>query len=382
MTGPTRICGRCVMDASVPGIVFDADGHCNYCRDLLVRSRGVLFAGEAERERALTHLVERVKARGRGRPYDCIVGVSGGLDSAWALHKAVELGLRPLAVHMDNGWNSELAQHNIEQLIKRLGVDLFTHVIDWPEYRKLMQAFFDADVVDVELLYDNALAGVNFRQAARHRLKHVLTGVNQATEGMKMPAGWNWCKRDRRNILAIWRRFGDGGRLRTFPAVGTAHELYYSCARGIEWLSFLDYFEYDKARSLALLAERYDYKPYPYKHYESVFTRFYQGYILPKKFGVDKRRVHFSSLVMSGQLSRADALASLQHSPYPSEEALEQDIAYFIKKMGWTRQRLEEYLARPAKPHAMYGSEKPAYELLMPISQRLMSYSKTRSRAA
>lgn len=373
MTGTVQICRRCVMDASVPRIRFDADGHCNYCNDFLARSRQILFPDPEHRKRELERLFGRVKKAGRGRRYDCIVGLSGGVDSAWALHEALELGLRPLAVHMDNGWNSELAQHNIEQLIKRLGVDLYTHVIDWREYRALMQAFFDADVVDVELLYDNAVAGVNFQQAARQRVKHILGGTNQATEGMKMPAGWNWCKRDRRNILAIWRRFGAGGRVASYPAVGTAHELYYTCVRGVEWVSFLDYFEYDKARSLEVLAERYGYRPYPYKHYESVFTRFYQGYILPKKFGVDKRRIHLSSMVVSRQMTRDDALADLERSPYPSEEALQQDIAYFIKKMGWTAQQLEAYLARPAKPHAMYGTEKPAYEILIPISRRLLS---------
>jgi N-acetyl sugar amidotransferase len=361
------------MDSSVPRIVFDAQGHCNYCNELLARSYKVLFADEAQRQRELEQLCEQVRAAGRGRAYDCIVGVSGGVDSAFALHKAVELGLRPLAVHMDNGWNSELAQHNIEQLIKRLGVDLFTYVIDWPEYRKLMQAFFEADVVDIELLYDNALAGVNYGAASRQGLKHILSGVNETTEGMRIPVGWGWCKRDRRNIRAIWRRFGDGSRLRTFPAIGTAQELYYTCVRGVRSVAFLNYFEYDKAKCLALLSERYDYKPYPYKHYESVFTRFYQGYILPKKFGIDKRRVHFSSLVISGQMAREAALAELTRSPYPSQEALQQDIAYFIKKMGWTTEQLDVYLARPEKSHALYGSERSAYELLIPIGERLLS---------
>jgi N-acetyl sugar amidotransferase len=342
---------------------------------MLARQRVVLFASPEERAARLAQLVEQVKRAGRGRRYDCVVGLSGGVDSSWALHKVVELGLRPLAVHMDNGWNSELAQHNIEQLVKRLGLDLYTHVIDWPEYRKLMQAFFDADVVDVELLYDNAMTAVNMREASRHGLSHILTGGNQATEGMKMPAGWNWFKRDRRNILAIWRRFGDGSRLRTFPAVGTLKYLYYTHLRQIAWISFLDYFEYDKPKALAELQSKFDYKPYPYKHYESVFTRFYQGYILPRKFGVDKRKLHLGALVVSGQLTRDAALADLQRLPYPTEAQLQQDLDYFLKKMGWSRKELDAYLARPGKPHTAYGSEKALYDILVPVSRRLLGGS-------
>jgi N-acetyl sugar amidotransferase len=358
------------MDASVPNIAFDAEGNCNYCRDMLVRARSMMTATPEQRAQSRAEFVEQVKRSGRGKRYDCIVGVSGGVDSSWALLQAIELGLRPLAVHMDNGWNSELAQHNIERLVTRSGVDLYTHVIDWREYRKLMQAFFDADVVDVELLYDNAMTAVNLQQAAAFGVKHVLSGVNLATEGMRMPPGWNWFKRDRRNILAIWRRFGDRGRLRTFPAVGTLQTLH-AHMRGIRWVPFLDYFEYDKPKALVELQERFGYKPYPYKHYESVFTRFYQGYILPRKFGIDKRKLHLGTLVVSGQMKREDALADLARLPYPSQDALQQDIAYFLKKMQWTRAQFDDYLARPGKPHALYGSEKAIYSIVEPVCRRL-----------
>ncbi len=352
------------MDASVPDIVFDAEG-CNYCSGMIARSHEVLFGSAAEREARLAELVAEVKKAGQGKRYDCIVGLSGGLDSTWVLHKTVELGLRPLAVHMDNGWNSELAQHNIEQLVRQLGVDLHTHVIDWPEYRGLMQAFFDADVVDVELLYDNALMAVNMEAAVQHGLKHILTGVNKATEGMKMPPGWNWWKADRRNILAIWRRFGSGRPLRTFPIIGSLKILFNTRFRGIKLISFLDLVDYNKPKALEELQARYGYKPYPYKHYESVFTRFYQGYILPKKFGIDKRRIHLGSLIVSGQMTREAALADLQRIAYPSEEHLQQDTQYFLKKMGWTQEQLDAYLARPGKSHAIYGSERPLYDRVM-----------------
>jgi N-acetyl sugar amidotransferase len=371
MSGANQICVRCVMDASVPDIAFDAVG-CNYCTEMLARGLSLVSTGTQSAAR-LAPFVETVKRSGRGRRYDCVVGLSGGVDSSWALHSALELGLRPLAVHMDNGWNSELAQHNIEQLITRLGVDLYTHVIDWSEYRKLMQAFFDADVVDVELLYDNAMMAVNMQQASRHGLTYILSGVNHATEGMRIPTGWNWFKSDRRNILSIWRRFGDGSHLRTFPSIGTAQMLYYTYARRIRWIPFLDYVDYNKPKALGVLQERFGYKPYPYKHYESVFTRFYQGHILPKKFGIDKRRLHLGALVVSGQMTREDALADLARSPYPSEDALQQDIAYFLKKMGWSAAQLETYLARPAQPHAIYGTEKPFSDALVGFRRRVLA---------
>jgi hypothetical protein len=214
------VCTRCVMDESAPDIRFDEEGVCNYCTDYLVTRERYLVSDPAQRQRRLDALLDKVRRDGRGKRYDCIVGISGGVDSSWALVKAVELGLRPLAVHMDNGWNAELAQNNIANLVRGLGVDLVTHVIDWREYGGLMEAFFAADVLDVELLYDNAMSAVNFLQAARFGVKHMLGGTNVATEGMRMPPGWNWFKFDKRNIKAISARFG-GPRLKSFPAIGT-----------------------------------------------------------------------------------------------------------------------------------------------------------------
>lgn len=360
MTEPYRQCTRCVMDTSVEGISFDDEGVCSSCKDFLFHASHVLDKDPADRRRELDRLVADIKKAGRNKRYDCVIGVSGGVDSSWALVKAVELGLRPLAVHMDNGWNSELAQNNIANLVRGLGVDLYTHVIDWDEYRQLMQAFFDADVIDVELLYDNAMLAVNYRQAARHGVRHILAGTNQATEGMPMPRNWNWFKFDKTNIRRIARR--GGVRLRTFPAIGTLDFIWYEFVRRIRWYSFLDYFEYDKAASMAELQARYGYKPYPYKHYESIFTRFYQGYILPRKFGVDKRRLHLSALIVTGQTDRASVLADLEKIPYPSERDLDEDRRYFLKKLGWSDNQLGDYLGRPERGHALYGTEKPLWD--------------------
>lgn len=344
------------MDASVPAITFDAEGRCNYCTEFLERSSHVLHKDPAQRLRERDELVAKVKAHGKGKRYDCVIGVSGGVDSSWVLVQAVRLGLRPLPVHMDNGWNSELAQNNIANLVRGLGLDLDTHVIEWTEYRRLMQAFFDADVIDVELLYDNAMLAVNYQAAARNRVSYIMAGTNQATEGMMMPVGWTWNKFDKRNIKAIGRKFG-GVRIDTFPAIGTIEKIWYQMFRRIHWVSVLDYFEYNKFEVLETLQREYGYKPYPYKHYESIFTRFYQGFILPQKFGVDKRRIHLSTLVVAGQMTREAALKGLEGIPYPSAKALEEDKVYFVKKMGWTQQQLAEYIARPGKSHASYPSE-------------------------
>ncbi|TAN42076.1 MAG: N-acetyl sugar amidotransferase [Nitrospirae bacterium] len=367
-----QVCTRCVMDTGAKDITFDDDGVCNYCTDFL-RLSGRFFRKEASlRRHELDVFISKVKADAKGKRYDCVLGVSGGVDSSWALVQAVKHGLRPLAVHMDNGWNSELAQNNIANLVRALGVDLYTHVIEWGEYQRLMQAFFDADVIDVELLYDNAMRAVNYRQAAKYGIKCILSGSNDATEGMRMPEEWNWFKLDVRNIRAIGRQFG-GVRLDTFPYMGTLAYIWYSFIRGIRWVPFLNYFEYNKFAASDTLQGEYGFKPYPYKHYESVFTRFYQGYILPNKFGVDKRRLHLSSLIVSGQMDREEALKVLEGIPYPSDKDVENDKRYFIKKMGWTMAQLSEYISRSEKSHLTYPSEKPMWDWIVSHTKPLRS---------
>ncbi len=362
---PYQVCRRCVMDTSALDITFDEKGICKYCTEFLSRSSHILDKDPAQRKRELEAFVAEVKRAGRGKRYDCLVGVSGGVDSSWVLVQAVKLGLRPLAAHMDNGWNSELAQNNIENLVRGLGVDLYTHVIEWNEYRKLMQSFFDADVVDVELLYDNAMLAVNYGQAGKHGIKYILAGTNQATEGMRFPPGWNWFKFDARNIRNLAGKFGGNLRLNTFPSIGTAGFIWNEFVTRRRWISFLDYFDFKKAESLEVLKRDFGYKPYPYKHYESIFTRFYQGYILPKKFGIDKRRLHLSTLIASRQMTRDEVLRQLEGIPYPSVEEQNKDLQYFLKKMGWTETRLSEYIDRPPKKHSDYATEYPAYLKLL-----------------
>lgn len=362
-----RVCARCVMDESASEISFDEEGNCNFCTYFQQRVNGVVFAAEAERAQRRKAFIDQVKKAGEGKEYDCIIGLSGGVDSSYVIHLALAEGLRPLAVHMDNNWNSELAVNNIKNLVSSLGVDLYTHVIEWPEYKGLMQSFFDADVIDVELLYDNAMLAVNYEQARRYGIKYILSGSNSATEGMPMPEDWNWRKWDKRNIKAIARR--NAIRIKTFPIMGTLGYIYNRVLRRIKWVSFLDLYDFQKEVALDLLEEKYAYKRYPYKHYESVFTRFYQGYILPQKFDVDKRKLHLSTLIMSGQMTRAQALFHLQESPYASLDALDRDRRYFLKKMGWSESDLEAYLRRPRKAHDSYPSERFAWDFIRKLYQ-------------
>ena len=365
-----QTCSRCIMDTTATDIVFDEQGICNYCTDFLEKKAKHLPLNEEDRLRRLNQLVDMVKASGRGKKYDCIVGLSGGVDSSWSLVQAVRLGLRPLAVHMDSGWNSELAQNNIANLVRNLNVDLYTHVIDWPEIRGLMEAFFASDVIDVEVLYDNAMLAVNYRQAARHGLKFILAGTNIATEGVNIPPTWNWYKSDKRNIVGISKRFG-GPKLKTFPSISTLDTARYVLVNRIRWISFLDYLDYKKFEALEVLKRDFGYKPYAHKHYESVFTRFYQGYLQPYKFGVDKRKPHLSSLIMTGEMSREDALKQAAGIAYPSEKEMEADRLYFIKKMGWSEEKFADYIARPEKPHTDYPSEAALYQKLLNVYRKL-----------
>ena len=364
-------CTHCVMDAHAADIRFDDAGRCNYCTAMLQKLAALrpAEAGAVDAKRAA--FVAKVRDAGKGKRYDCIVGVSGGADSSYALYLAREEGLRPLAVHMDNGWDSELAVNNIENLVRKLGVDLYTHVVDWREYRALQQAFFDVDVIDVELLYDNAMLAVNYELATRYGIRYILSGSNTTTEGMRVPSNFNWNKFDQRNIRAIARRARV--RVRSLPTIGVWRYVWCRGVRGIQWVPFLDCIDYDKQRCMDVLVAKVGFRPYPYKHYESIFTRFYQGHLLPRKFGIDKRRMHLSSLICSGQMTRPHAKDLLAQSPYPDPDDLQADIEYFLKKMAWTRADLQAYLDRPERPHDAFPTETPLYETFLRLQRRYFS---------
>lgn len=365
----SRVCVRCVMDETAPNIVFNEAGVCNFCTDF-EKKLIVLNTLNADPEK-FSKLVSEIKEKGHGRKYDCIVGLSGGVDSSYVLHLVVKSGLRPLAIHLDNGWNSELAVANINSLVSSLNVDLYTHVIDWEENRNMQLSMFKAGVVDIELLMDNAMLALNSQLARRYGLRYIISGNNGSTEGIKMPVDWNHFKLDAANIKAIHKRFGSVP-IKTHPLIGTVDHLIFKYINKIQWISLLDYVDYNKDAAIELLKEKYNYKPYPYKHYESVFTRYYQGFILPEKFGIDKRKVHLSSLIMSGQMKREDALQDLLKPPYDPVQ-LKQDHQFILKKLGVDDRWFSEYLIADIHSHDEYPTEQPRW------IQGLVLWSKLKS---
>lgn len=363
----TKLCQRCVMDdVNDPDIRFDENGICNYCTDFLKDIDG---AKSNIYNDNLDELLKQINISGKGKKYNCIVGVSGGVDSSWVLVQAVKMGLKPLAVHMDNGWNSELAQNNINNLVKSLNVDLYTHVINWNEYRELMNAFFKADVVDVELLYDNAMYAVNYNLARKYGIKYILSGMNKSTEGLKIPYSWNWFKFDKVNIKDIAKKKGNI-KIKTFPAFGTIDYIKSTFFSKISWEPFLDYIDFNKESALEELVKNYGYTPYEFKHAESIFTRFYQGYILVKKFNIDKRKVHLSTLIISKQMTREKAIEKLNADVYDKNK-LQLDLEYFLKKMNWSEEDLNDYLSRPEVKHDYYRSERESYFKLLNLYKRI-----------
>jgi N-acetyl sugar amidotransferase len=365
VNGP-RICSRCVLDASVPTTTFDADGVCSWCRLFDERARRSVGL-PATRDAELARVVDEIKAAGRGRRYDCVIGVSGGIDSSYAALTAKRLGLRPLAVHVDNGWNTELAVKNIESIVRGLKLDLVTEVIDWEEFRGLQLSLLRAGVVDLELVSDHAIVAAMYHAARRHRVRYIVTGDNEATEAT-LPTGWNHRKMDLRNIRAINRAF-ERAPLTTFPKLSTMAMVLHNRLLKIRYVGILTYVEYVKELASAELETTLGWRRYGKKHSESVITRFYQGYILPTKFGIDKRKFHHALLIHSGQMTRDEALADLETPPYDPKQQREDKI-YVCKKFGIT---LDEFDAMmKAAPRSHY--EWPSDEGLLAFAQRALRF--------
>jgi len=348
-----QMCSRTVMDTTDPDITFDDEGVSNHWLDF-IRSRQRESLNPERAKEELARVVSEVKSAGRRKAYDCVLGLSGGVDSSYLAHLAVELGLRPLIVHFDNGWNSELAVSNIESLVKGLKLDLHTFVMDWPEFRDLQRSYFKASVVDLEVPTDHMILGALYKIALQHGLKFLLSGTNVATESI-LPSRWYYPKFDLKNLRDIHRHFGTLP-LRKLPALGFWQMTYYNQVRRINSVSLLDLVDYNKAAAKALLKERYGWRDYGGKHYESVFTRFYQGYILPTKFNIDKRKAHLSSLICSGQISRSEALSELAQPAYDPAMQIE-DKRYVAKKLGFTEDEFESVLRLPNRDHREFATD-------------------------
>jgi len=352
------------MDSSDKSIHFDENGVCNYCREF-EQKIPLYRLSQQESKRRIQCLVDDIKAKGKGREYDSIVGLSGGVDSSYLAYLAHELGLRPLAIHFDNGWDSETAVANIKKIVDKCGFDLETYVIDWPEFRDLQRSFIKASVVDIEMLTDQAICAAMFHFAGKYKIKYILSGSNYATEH-GMPSAWVWHKLDVGNIKDIHRRFGEL-KLKTFPFMGFFEfALRRRIGRRLEYIELLDNVNYKKNEAIDILKREFDWKYYGGKHYESVFTKFYQGYILPHKFGIDKRKAHWSSLVRNQEITRQDAIMELSKPMYDLSE-LKVDREYVLKKLGFSEQEFDLIIKAPATGHQAYYSSWWIFEFFSKI---------------
>ncbi len=348
-----QICQRCVMDTSVVDITFDENGFCNHCTAALARIETESF-DPAERDSRLEQLAATVKEHGRNKPYDCIIGVSGGVDSTTVAYTVSELGLRPLAVHFDNGWNSELAVDNITKTLSELDIELYTYVVDWEEFKDIQLSFIKASVVNCEAPTDHGISALLLHTASEHGVRHILTGSNLSSETIQaMPYGHY--NQDLRQLKALHKRFGTVP-MKTMPTISVKQYLYYILGKRIRPIPFLNYIDYDKEVWKKQLSESIGWRDYGGKHYESVWTRFFQGYFLLRKAGYDKRRAHHSSLIVTGQMTRDEALADLETPPY-DENLLEEDLQYVLKKFGVTADEFEALLAAPPKRAQEYPSQ-------------------------
>lgn len=339
---PYQVCTNCVMDTTDPGITFDRQGRCDQC---VTFCRNVLpnWHTDAKGERSLQLIAAKIKTAGKGKAFDCIMGMSGGADSSYLAYIAKEkLDLRPLVFHVDAGWNSQVAVNNIEKMVDGLGLDLFTVVINWEEMRDLQLAFFKSGVPHIDLPQDHAFFATMYQFAEAHNVKYILTGGNFSTEGIRNPLEWFYYGTDLVQIRDIHNRFGLRP-LNTFPLSGVLrHKVYLRYLRGIRVIKPLDYVPYLKDDAMAFLAGKYGWQPYPQKHFESRFTKFFEGYWLPTKFGFDTRRVQFSSLIVTGQMTRDVALEELAQPSY-DRETIAHDFEYVATKLGISVEELRGY---------------------------------------
>lgn len=357
-TSTKQTCGRCIFDSDVPNIKFDDAGICSHCKlydelDLQYPNQG------PEGERLFGEMVETIRAGGRGKKYDCVVGVSGGCDSSYLLHMLVKAGLRPLAVHFDNTWNSPIATQNISRVVEKLGVELFTLVVDNNEYDDIYRSFMLSGVADIEAPTDIGIITTLYMAAEKYRVKYLIDGHSFRSEGVS-PLGWLYM--DGKYIASVHRQFGTLA-MRTFPNLTLRRFLRWSALRGVTRMRPLYHLPYDKAAAKRMLAEEYGWEWYGGHHLENRFTAFYHSYFMPRRFGVDNRKNGFAALVRSGQMDRAEALAELQKPPH-----LEDDILDLVKKrLGFDDVEFEQVMRQPLRTWREFKTYKKTFERLRPL---------------
>lgn len=371
-----RQCALTVMDTMAdPDISFDKEGICNYYYDYKKAESENVLTGEAG-ERKVSELVNVIKESGKNLPYDCLIGLSGGVDSSYVAYLVKHLGLRPLAVHLDNGWNSELAVMNIQNIVNRLNIDLFTLVINWEEFRDIQLSYLRASVVDIEVVSDHAIFATMYKLARDKGISYMISGTNVVTEHI-MPPTWLYKKMDYANLRDIHNQFGKV-KLKTYPFLDFKKYVYYSSVLKLYPTSILNYVPYNKATIKKLISEELGWRDYGGKHYESLFTKFYQAYILPEKFKIDKRKAHLSTLICSGQISRDQAVKELE-GPLYNPRDLENDKEYVLKKLGLNESEFKSIMAASRRSHHEFKSDsnlKEGYMKFLLGSQKFRSLLK------
>lgn len=364
-----QICHRCVMDTSDPQIVFDGQGFCNHCTSYLASVQSLLYQGETS-DRLLAQMVERLRRAGRGKKYDCVIGVSGGTDSSYLASLTRDWGLRALAVHMDNGWNSQEAVRNIKAVCEALQIDYVSYVLDWEDFRDVQLAFLKASVVEMEIPTDVALQAALHEVASKNGIGFILSGGNLANEGI-LPFSWFYYPKDSLLLKGIHRRFGTR-KVKRYYTFDFHEEIYYKFFRGIRILYPLNYVRYNKEDARAFLSSNFDWRDYGGQHHESLFTRMVQSYLQPSKFGIDYRRCLLSTQICLGRKGRDEALKILEELPYDAS-SLEREKAYVAKKLGISSQELEHILALPPKCYQDYPNREKLLTFLYRTYRRFFS---------
>jgi len=356
------ICRTCVMDTSDPNISFDKNGVCDHCRDfinIVMPSWDTGRNGKIQLEK----IISKIKKVGKDSEFDCILGISGGVDSSYMLHLAVkEFGLRPLVFHVDGGWNSELAVHNINVMINKLGLDLYTEVINWEEMKAFQLAFFKSGVPHIDIPQDHAFIATLYNFANKYNIKYILNGGNLSTECVQYPMQYYYYGTDMKQINDIRRHFCNNP-LNTYPFSSVfRHKFFLKYIKGVNVVKPLNYIPYIKEDALALLQNEYGWKPYPQKHFESRFTKFFEGYWLPERFGFDPRRVQFSSLILTGQMDRIEAIEKLKYPAY-NTDTINDEFTYIATKLGISCSELNEYFNLPKKYYWDYRNQQHIFRL-------------------
>ena len=357
-----KICSNCVMDTTDPDIIFDENGVCDHC-NIFYSHTLPAWQKKQSNPSALNKIIQDIKSSSKGKDFDCIIGMSGGVDSSYLTHyAATDLGLKPLVFHVDAGWNSKIAVNNIEKIIDKLDLDLFTEVIDWEEMQDLQLSFLKSGVSHIDTPQDHCFFAVMYKFASKYNIKYILTGGNLSTECIRNPVSWMYYQSDARQLKDIQRRFG-ARKLKNFPTTSILwHKLYLPYIRRIKTLRILDHIHYNKKEAIGMLEHEYGWESYGQKHFESRFTRFYEAYWLPKRFGFDTRRVQFSSLIVTNQMTREEAMEILEKPSY-DEGTIHNDLEYVSNKLEISTQELVEYLEAPKKYFSDYKSQEKLYKL-------------------